>query len=103
MWSLVSMIIMTCLWQGRRVALYQHGKIFAIGKIMHISDQWVVVSDVLMAEGARKNRLAVSRNRIDSFWRYRDGDERHLVPLWTEPATPAVEDLLAEVVKEDVE
>lgn len=103
MWGLVSMIIMTCLWEGRRVVLYQHGKIFAIGRVLLISDQWVVISKVLMAEGAQKSRLTVSRNRIDSFWRYREGDERHLVPLWTEQPSPAVAELMAEVVREDNE
>ncbi len=79
--GLVSMIIMTILWQKRRVTLYQQGTVFAIGTIIHISDNWINIKEVTMARGESRDRLAVSRNRIDAFWKYRSGDESLLQPL----------------------
>lgn len=78
MWNLVSMFIMWTLWQRRRVTLCQHGRIVAIGKVVHISDHWLVINDVAMANGQRIRQLCVSRNRIDAFWRFQDGDDSRL-------------------------
>lgn len=87
--GLVSMIIMTILWQKRRVTLYQQGTVFAIGTIIHISDNWINIKQVIMANGGSRDRLAVSRNRIDAFWKYCPGDESLLqalgVPAVTQP------------------
>lgn len=81
MWGLVSMIVMSCLWQGRRVTLYQQGKVFAIGRVIFVSDQWLNIRDVEMANSVHKGRLAVSRNRVDAYWYYHEGDEKLLAPI----------------------
>ena len=83
--ALVSMIIMTILWNRRTVTIFQRGKIVAIGKVVHISDHWVNITNVMMADKhgdiIRRPKLAVSRSRVDLFWTYEEGEEELLQPL----------------------
>jgi hypothetical protein len=83
--ALVSMIIMTVLWNRRMVTIFQKGKIVAIGKVVHISDHWVNITCVMMADKhgdiIKRPKLAVSRSRVDLFWTYTEGEEELLQPL----------------------
>ena len=85
--ALVSMIIMTILWHRKKVTIYQRGKIVAIGKVVHISDHWLNITNVMMADNSNSGdiimrpRLAVSRSRVDLFWTYREGEEFQLQQL----------------------
>jgi len=94
MQSFVSMIVMMIMWYRRRITLYQGGKVIAIGTMRFISDQWVTIRDVTMADGRKIGTLAVGRNRIDLFWRYRPGDEKDLESVSRQRPTPTPETAL---------
>ena len=82
MQSLVTLIVMLILWYGRKVTLYHAGKIIAIGTVRFISDQWLTLRCVSMSHvPEHKGKLAISRNRIDIFRLYEEGDEKHLEAL----------------------
>ena len=89
--SLVGMIIMFVHFWRRKVTLYQKGFIIAIGQVSFAGDQWVVLRNVqVILEGERQtlSRLAVSRNNIDLFRPYVEGDDNRLQPLGIRPEQP---------------
>ena len=80
MWNLWTMIVLMCVWRGKRVAFLQQGKVVCIGTVMLISNDWLLLRDVLISGGHRA-LFMVGRNRIDGIWEYHQGDEKLITTM----------------------
>ena len=55
-------------------------EVVAVGTVRFISDQHIVLTDVLMKDG-RAEKMTIARGSGVMFWEYREGDEQDLAPV----------------------
>ena len=82
------MVVMMCLWRGKRVSFHQQSRLVCIGTVMLISNDWLLLKDVVMADGRMVTRFAVSKNRVEGFCDCPPKDEKRLTSK-LEDAAPA--------------